>query len=112
MFWLWIGAKSRSVHCLDYGKGENAWRTFTPKFKPPIPENEHVVTDILADKDNNIWISYGYQGLVKLSIRDDGFEQQNFFPDRSDPHSLLSQTCIALMRDRTDMLWIGTLNGV
>ena len=110
---LWMGNRDQYIFCFDYrNSGQGTWKTIDTHIRTAVPDAANLVTKMLFDKDDNLWISYVSQGVVRLSFIKDSIQIQHFVHDKSRPGTLLSNWCPTMMKDRTNMLWIGTLDGI
>jgi signal transduction histidine kinase/ligand-binding sensor domain-containing protein/CheY-like chemotaxis protein len=109
---LWVGTQGTSIYCLDYSHGNKNWKIISARVKAAIPDTDPTISKMVFDNEENLWITYTYEGLAKLSIDHDSVTAQYFRHDKTRSNSLLSNSCITLFRDRTNMLWIGTADGI
>lgn len=81
-------------------------KTFSKKELPAFDSS--VLQKILIIKDSEIWVGSVNDGLFRLKNR----EFTHFPHDSNNPNSLPDNTIRALMIDRFNNLWIGTMAGV
>ncbi|MBX2992042.1 MAG: hypothetical protein KF749_12870 [Bacteroidetes bacterium] len=72
-----------------------------------IPHLRNPVSALSGDMSGNLWVATDGDGLVRLNTRTG--EQARFVPDPQDPNALSSHTVLSLHRDRTGILWLGTV---
>ncbi len=110
---IWVGTKGKLIFCLNYGAGNNNdWSLIRTKIKPTIPDAITVVTSMVFDGSDNLWVTYGEDGLSKISFENGYYVEEPYRHEKAKLNSLLSGPCLTVMKDRTSMLWIGTLNGI
>lgn len=77
-----------------------------PLLTEPDQENQFIVNALAADSvPGRIWVATSY-GLLRLEGEEKYFDF--YRPDDGDPHKPAGIEILSLMRDRSDMLWIGT----
>ena len=110
---LWVGTKGRFIYCLDYTNPKNkTWKTIATRVKSIVPDAEPVITGMTFDKEDNLWLTFGDDGLTKITFEKDTAIEQHFVHEKTKLNTLLSGPCLTIMKDRSNMLWIGTLNGI
>ena len=110
---LWVGTKGRFIYCLDYTNPKNkTWKTIATGVKSIVPDAEPVITGMAFDKEDNLWLTSGDDGLTKITFENDTVTEQHFVHEKTKLNTLLSGPCLTITKDRSNMLWIGTLNGI
>lgn len=110
---IWFGIPGSKIYCLDYSiPGKSEWKTFATNVSAAMPDEKPVITKMVFDAEENLWLTYGTEGLARLKFRSGKSSTDIFIHDKIKPNTLLSNTCLTLMKDRTNMLWIGTLEGI
>ncbi|MEO8087241.1 MAG: two-component regulator propeller domain-containing protein [Bacteroidota bacterium] len=110
---LWVGTKGRFLYCLDYVDPNNKkWKSIPTKSNSSIPDADPVITSMTFDNEEQLWITYGDDGLTKYNFENDSITEQLFENEKTKLNTLLAGPCLTVMKDRTNMLWIGTLNGI
>jgi len=110
---IWIGSKSNNIYCYDYTNPLNpSWRILSNNVRPRIEGAVPVVTKMIFDNEENLWLTMGDEGLGKLTLGMNTIEFQHFRHDKTKPNSLISNICLTIAKDQTNMLWIGTTDGI
>jgi ligand-binding sensor domain-containing protein len=67
---------------------------------------------MIFDHEENLWLALGDNGLEKMTFGKNTVDTKHFTHDKTKPNSLISNTCLTILKDRTNMLWIGTMEGI
>jgi diguanylate cyclase (GGDEF)-like protein/PAS domain S-box-containing protein len=103
---LWLPT-NRGVLELDPASG--ATRIAWPDARGPAPSDPHARA-VLPTDDGHVWLATWASGLVRL--RPDDGSQQAWRHDPARIDSLSHDTVVSLYRDRSGILWVGTLGGL
>jgi len=105
---IWIGTRSGGVNVYDYETESFTSYSCIQPHKPTVktpPSN--FITDIVEDKDGNIWIS-SFNGLSLFNEKNKTFTH---FNTESSPFKLSNVRVISLMLDTQNQLWLGYNDG-
>jgi len=69
--------------------------------------NGMVITDLLADRNGEIWITT-FSGLLTF----DGYDFRNYYPDSRDSTTIDDLLLYKLMEDTQGDIWIGSMNQI
>src|SRR5210317_692362 len=69
--------------------------------------NGMIITDLLADRKGEIWITT-FSGLLTF----DGYEFRNFYPDPNDSTTIDDLLLYKLAEGRNGDIWIGSMNKI
>ena len=69
--------------------------------------NGMIITDLLADRNGEIWITT-FSGLLTF----DGYEFRNFYPDNKDSTTIDDLLLYKLAEGRNGDIWIGSMNKI
>lgn len=69
--------------------------------------NGMIITDLLADRNGEIWITT-FSGLLTF----DGYDFRNFYPDAQDSTTIDDLLLYKLMEDVNGDIWIGSMNQI
>jgi len=110
---IWFGTIGQFIYYLDYADTKKeTWKSIRLNVKTVVPDELPMVTKMIFDNEDNLWITYGNVGLEKISFENDSVIEQHFEHDKSKSNTILSNSCITILKDRTSMLWVGTTNGI
>jgi len=85
------------IHILNNQKRGNA----------KISSNVHALT---TDRKGNVWSGNFFGGINKIDPS--GYKIQNFSHINDKPESLINNFVFSLYSDSSDMLWVGTMDGI
>jgi ligand-binding sensor domain-containing protein/signal transduction histidine kinase len=102
---LWFGTED----------GLNRYDGYTFKIYKPDPDipsslSDRWITSIVEDKDGYLWIATRLGGLNRYDPRTEKFA--HFLHDNEDAASLSDNHINILYLDKSDNLWVGTINGL
>lgn len=107
---LWIGTWG-GVCMMDLNKQQAGISTFelpTPEILvPSYQQTAEWVTDIIEDKQGNIWISRSGYGVCRYNRSDDSESPKDEFTLFSKEEGLLSNCVQVLQEDADGMIWLG-----
>jgi len=101
---LWIGTDDG----LNRYDGYN-FKIFKPDTTNPFSLSDRSITDIVEDKDGNLWIATRMGGLNRYDPISGKFTQ--YMHSKNDATSIISNQVTSLFVDKTG-LWVGTNNGL
>ena len=98
---LWVGTGD----CLHkYDRANDRFIRFINPYT--INSKDKTITDILEDRNGDIWITTLLNGLQKFDRKNSTFTIYKH--DESNPESIGSNILFSLYEDKTGILWIGT----
>jgi signal transduction histidine kinase/ligand-binding sensor domain-containing protein/CheY-like chemotaxis protein len=110
---LWIGSRGRNIYCLDYTNPQHeTWKIIPTNITPNLRGAETVITKMVFDSEENLWLTCGEDGLARMNFSRGSVTTDIFLHDKTKPNTLRSNMCLTIMKDRTNMLWIGTIDGI
>ncbi len=110
---IWFGTKGRFIYCLDYSNAKNTeWKIIKAHVKTIVPDADPVLTKMVFDNAGNLWLSYSNEGISELTFANDTVIETHYVHEKNNPSSLISNTCITVVKDHTNMLWVGTSDGI
>ena len=65
---------------------------------------------LAQDKEGNVWAGTVIRGIYKINPHN--YQVKNFSNNIKDNSSLVSNFVFSLYYDSSDLLWIGTMNGI
>jgi signal transduction histidine kinase/ligand-binding sensor domain-containing protein/CheY-like chemotaxis protein len=99
---LWV-ANRKGINTIDT-------KSFSvKKFSISGLDNNYNIVAITADSKGDIWFATGPAGICEFNPKTDK-EVNVFQHDEKDPHSISGNFIMALLCDRDDNIWIGTIN--
>jgi signal transduction histidine kinase/DNA-binding response OmpR family regulator/ligand-binding sensor domain-containing protein len=110
---IWVGNKQKQIVILD--KNLKKIGSLSPSGK--LQENSKwtkAAYGIMQDNLSNIWIGTRGDGLYKLIPQKDPFTYKviSFKNDKSNSYSLTSDDIYSVFQDKSNRIWLGTLDGV
>lgn len=98
---LWIG----TTH------GLNHFNRYTKKFTNFYYQNSHLntINSIVEGKNGELWIATNNDGLLRFSTKNHTFTS---YKHQHGENSLSSNHANCIIKDKSDILWIGTANGL
>lgn len=108
---LWIGTQD-GLNRLNLKNF--AVSRYYPDPKSKESTNTNFIRSISEDRNRKLWIGTNGGGLFKLSLNSDFkiSEQTNFIATDPNTGNLSHNIVLSLFIDQSDLLWIGTLNGI
>ncbi len=110
---LWL--TTSSWHGNLYGTALNKFDPKTENFTHYIHDlntinslNDNIVTSVLLDKSDILWIGTGFSGINKLDIKPPKFI--HYKHNTADPNSLIDNHISSIHEDKNGRIWIGTFN--
>ena len=108
---LWVGSQS-GLNRIDLKN--LAISTYDLGQKQTDGTNLNYIRSVREDKNGNIWVGTNGSGLFRISLDHDlKISQQINFTNTDQVNSTLSHNIVlSLVIDQSNLLWIGTLNGI
>ncbi len=108
---LWIGTQD-GLNRLNFKSFAVISYYLDPKSRES--PNTNFIRSISEDRDRKLWIGTNGGGLFKLSLNSDFkiTEQINFIATDQNSGNLSHNIVLSLFIDQSNLLWIGTLNGI
>lgn len=110
---IWTSTKRNQLIILD--KNLNKIGCLSPSGR--LVENAtwfRTIYSIMEDSNSNIWIGTRGDGLYKLTPQKKPFtyQVQHFKNEKSNRYSLSNNDIYSIYQDKTNQIWVGTLDGL
>ncbi len=98
--YLWIGSSSGLVRF----DGER-YKIYTSDYTDTLSISDNVITDIMEDDEENLWMAGLYHGVSKYNLCTGQIQRYN----RLSPQNNSTFGASKILKDREGQIWIGTL---
>ncbi len=106
---LWVGTEYGGVLKRDHNTGD--WEQFLIHQSSPTYRGINSALVVKADRRGNIWIGSFGPGGGLTRLQSSSGAMTHYRPDSEDPYSLRGGQVVDMLYDRSDRLWIATLEG-
>ena len=106
---FWLGSRDKGL--LLYDRATNTFETFQKGFFPNNI-NSNTIWSLEEDNNENLLIGTDDGGLNTLNLNNNDFQFTSYKVEFTNSYSISSNTLLSLYKDRTGLIWIGTLEGL
>lgn len=108
---IWVGTYQSGLYRLNLATNELKNWNYNPN--DPFSLSNNFVTSIIEDDDGYLWIST-YNGLNKFNLKSNDDKFLKFYSDPNNDNSISNDLVWQISKSdfETDILWIGTANGL
>jgi len=110
---IWTATKGNQLIILDKYLNKIGHLSPSGKLAENSTWNKNIYS-ITEDSSSNIWIGTRGDGLYKLSPQKKSFSYliSHYKNDKSNPYSLSNDDIYSIFQDKTNQIWVGTLDGL
>ena len=102
---IWVGTNSNGLYALNYND-LSVIKHYTLDLNDKYSFSSSTVMTMYEDKNKNIWIGTGGEGLFRYDKSIDGFYRFSI------EDGLPSNTIVSIIEDNNNLIWMGTRNGI